>query len=87
MPNPRQSLSKRTSMFGPDLALQKMRKDELANINIAYDERTPRTTYSPSGGAYVVSSTPSSPPTTPFSLITQAGDNITTQAGDNIITN
>tara|TARA_Y100001972_G_C7531400_1_gene267787 strand:+ start:126 stop:383 length:258 start_codon:yes stop_codon:yes gene_type:complete len=85
MPNPRQSLSKRTSMLGPDLALQKMRKDGLANINITYDERTPRTTYTPSGGAYVV--TPSSLPTTPFSLITQAGDNITTQAGDNIITN
>ena len=85
MAKQRQSLSKKTSMLGPDLALQKMRKNGLANINIAYDERTPRTTYTPSGGAYVVS--PSSLPTTPFSLITQAGDNITTQAGDNIITN
>ena len=85
MAKKKNSLSTRNSILGPNLALQKMRKKGLANINITYDERTPRPTFTPSGGAYVV--TPSSTPITPFSLITQAGDNITTQAGDNIITN
>jgi hypothetical protein len=85
MAKQRQSLSKRTSMLGPNLQLQKSEKRKIDNIRVAYDERSPRTTYTPSGGAYVV--TPSSTPTSTFSLITQAGDNITTQAGDNIITN
>ena len=86
MPNQKNSLSKRNSMLGPDLALQKMRKDGLANINISYDEGPSKKSFIPSGGAYVVS-----PPTSPIvssgNLLTQAGNTLITQAGNNIITN
>ena len=86
MPNQRQSLSQRTSMLGPDLALQKMRKDGLANINVSYDEGSPRKTFTSPGGAYIVN-----PGSTPIvssgNLLTQTGNTLITQAGNNIITN
>jgi hypothetical protein len=85
MAKQRQSLSKRTSTLGPNLQLQISEKRKIDNIRIAYDEGSPRKTYTPPGGAYIVN--PSSTSTSTFSLTTQAGNNITTQAGDNIITN
>ena len=83
MARKRPFLSQRTSMLGPDLGLQKIQKNKISNIRIIYDEKTPQTVFTPSGG------NPGGVTPTPFitKIITQSGNELITQAGDNIIIN